>query len=243
MRTLIIEDEPAVLKELEWLVAQVPHLNYIGSAAYVHEALVLIKNTKPDLVLFDIQLHDGTSFDILNQLESIDFKFIFITAYNEFAIKAIKFGALDYLLKPIDEEEFYTTLQKIKTTDPNLSAQWITTQEALQKKNSLDLQICVSTLEYLQVITLADILYINGDGAYTHFHLQDNKKITSSKPLKFYEELLPDNFFIRTHQSYVVNKIGIDKFLKTGYLVMKNNDTIPVATRRKEMMIKFLKAQ
>lgn len=243
MRTIIIEDEPAILKELEWLVQQVPELTYIGSASYVKDALVLIKNTKPDFVIMDIQLYDGTSFDLLKQLDPVSFKIIFITAYNEFAIKAIKYGALDYLLKPIDEEEFYASLHKILQSNTIEPHQVQSTQKVLGKKDILmDTQICISTLEYIQVLNLSDIIYLNGDGAYTHFFLKDNTKITSSKPLKFYEDLLPESFFIRTHQSYVVNKMGIDKFLKTGYLTMKNKDTIPVATRRKEMLLKFLKS-
>ena len=114
MRTLVIEDEPAVRKEIEWLVNQEQEFSLLGTASNVHDALILIKATKPELVLMDIQLADGTAFDILNSLPEISFNIIFITAYNHFAIKAIKYGALDYLLKPLDETELKSALQKIK---------------------------------------------------------------------------------------------------------------------------------
>jgi two-component system LytT family response regulator len=113
LKTLIIEDEPAIRKELEWLVSQEKSLKLEGTAHSVTSALQLIKDIDPHLVLMDIQLTDGTAFDILNKLEEPAFHIIFITAYDHFAIKAIKFGALDYLLKPIDGEEFSTTIQKL----------------------------------------------------------------------------------------------------------------------------------
>ncbi|RZK35357.1 MAG: response regulator, partial [Pedobacter sp.] len=119
IRTLIIEDEPAIRKEIEWLLQQETQFNLIGFATSVAESLVLIKATKPELILMDIQLTDGTAFDILDQLEEIPFRIIFITAYNHFAVKAIKFGALDYLLKPLDDVEFKSALAKIVTEDKN----------------------------------------------------------------------------------------------------------------------------
>jgi len=113
IRTLIIEDEPAVRKEIQWLLKQDLRFNFIGSAANVADGLVLIKTTNPELILLDIQLTDGNAFDLLNQLNDIPFKIIFITAYNHFAVKAIKYGALDYLLKPLDEIEFKFALNKV----------------------------------------------------------------------------------------------------------------------------------
>lgn len=240
LKTLIIEDEPAIRKELEWLVSQEKSLKLEGTAHSVTSALQLIKDIDPHLVLMDIQLTDGTAFDILNKLEEPAFHIIFITAYDHFAIKAIKFGALDYLLKPIDGEEFSTTIQKLskKLNGADQSDQ-INIAKVQNAKDviSINSTLCITSVDCLQMIKLNEIIYLSGEGSYTQFHLENNKKITASKPLKYYEELLPAEFFLRTHQSYVVNKNFIDKYLKTGILVMTDLSEIPVALRRKDFVL------
>jgi two-component system LytT family response regulator len=239
-KTLIIEDEPAIRKELEWLVSQEKSLKLEATAHSVERALQIIKEVNPHLILMDIQLTDGTAFDILNQLEEPTFHVIFITAYDHFAIKAIKFGALDYLLKPIDSEEFAATIQKLnknkKGTD--YSDQIAIAKEQNEKKAiSMNSNLCIISVDCLQMIRLSEITYLSGEGPYTQFHLENSKKVTASKPLKYYEDLLPAEFFLRTHQSYVVNKNYVDKYLKTGVLVMKDSSEIPVALRRKEYVL------
>jgi two-component system, LytTR family, response regulator len=240
LKTLIIEDEPAVRKELEWLVSQEKSLKLEGTAHSVTSALQLIKDIDPHLVLMDIQLTDGTAFDILNKLEKPAFHIIFITAYDHFAIKAIKFGALDYLLKPIDGEEFSTTILKLnkKLNGANHSDQInIAKQQNAKGVISINSTLCITSVDCLQMIKLNEIIYLSGEGSYTQFHLENNKKTTASKPLKYYEELLPAEFFLRTHQSYVVNKNFIDKYLKTGVLVMTDLSEVPVALRRKDFVL------
>lgn len=242
IKTLIVEDEPAIKKELEWLVSQEKSLKLEGTAATVGEALQIIKSTKADLVLMDIQLADGTAFDILNQLDEPAFHIIFITAYNHFAIKAIKYGALDYLLKPIDSEEFSIAIQKlrkVKHTDYQGQIN-ILKEHGLAKPIEMNASICITSLDCLQMIRLNEIIYLSGEGSYTQIHLENNKKVIASKPLKYYEDLLPGDFFIRTHQSYIVNKNFIDKYLKTGIMIMKDLSEIPVATRRKEFILDHL---
>ena len=242
IKTLIIEDEPAIQKELKWLVSQEKSLQLEATAATVGEALQIIKSTKPDLVLMDIQLADGTAFDILNQLEEPAFHIIFITAYNHFAIKAIKYGALDYLLKPIDNEEFSIAIQKlnkVKHTDYQGQIN-ILKEHGSSKPIEMNASICITSLDCLQMIRLNEIIFLSGEGSYTQIHLENNKKVVASKPLKYYEDLLPGDFFLRTHQSYIVNKNFIDKYLKTGVMVMKDLSEIPVATRRKEFILDHL---
>jgi two-component system LytT family response regulator len=240
LKTLIIEDEPAIRKELEWLVSQEKSLKLEGTAHSVTSALQLIKDIDPHLVLMDIQLTDGTAFDILNKLDEPAFHIIFITAYDHFAIKAIKFGALDYLLKPIDGEEFSTTIQKLskKLNGADHSDQInIAKEQNAKDVISINSTLCITSVDCLQMIKLNEIIYLSGEGSYTQFHLENNKKITASKPLKYYEELLPAEFFLRTHQSYVVNKNFIDKYLKTGILIMTDLSEIPVALRRKDFVL------
>ena len=240
LKTLIIEDEPAIRKELEWLVSQEKNLKLEATAHSVEQSLQVIKEVNPHLVLMDIQLTDGTAFDILNKLEEPAFHIIFITAYDHFAIKAIKFGALDYLLKPIDSEEFSATIQKLnkKMSGTDFSDQINIAKELNEKKLiSMSSNLCITSVDCLQMIRLNEITYLSGEGSYTQFHLENNKKVTASKPLKYYEDLLPAEFFLRTHQSFVVNKNYVDKYLKTGVLVMKDLSEIPVALRRKEYVL------
>lgn len=241
IRTLIIEDEPAVRKEIEYLVSQNPELILLGAASSVKEALVLIQTTAPQLVLMDIQLTDGTAFDILEQLHEIKFKIIFITAYNHFAIKAIKYGSLDYLLKPLDENELKAAIQKLLTQQINLDhqdekLQIIRDNHQLGERN-LDSRIVLTTQESLQVIQLKDIVYCQSEGGYTWFFLANGQKTLISKPLKFYDELLPEDCFLRPHQSYLVNILYVDKYLKIGDLILKDKTEIPVSTRRKDYIV------
>lgn len=245
MRTLIIEDEPAVLKELEWLVKQEKQFNLLGTATNVNDALVLIKATGPELILMDIQLTDGTAFDILNQLSEIPFKIIFITAYNHFAIKAIKYGALDYLLKPLDDMELKAVLHRIIAENANGNLHFdeqlaILKNSVEGKENDLESRIVLHTLEFLQVLQLKEIVYCQSEGGYTTFFLTEGRKLMISKPLKFYDELLPEKWFLRPHQSYLVNILYVDKFLKVGTIVMKDKTEIPVASRRRDYIIQHI---
>lgn len=239
LKTVIIEDEPAVRKELEWLVAQEKSLKLEATAGTVAKGIQIIQEVNPDLVLMDIQLTDGTGFDILNQLAQQNFYVVFVTAYDHFAIKAIKFGALDYLLKPIDQEDFSTAINRLvniqKTT--HLQQVNIARKQREEKTIGMDTNLCITSVDCLQIVRLNEILYLSGEGSYTELHLGNNKKVTASKPLKYYEELLPEDFFIRTHQSFIVNKNFVDKYLKTGVIVMKDESEIPVATRRKDFVL------
>ncbi|MBS7256301.1 LytR/AlgR family response regulator transcription factor [Flavobacterium branchiicola] len=242
IRTLIIEDEPAIRKELQWLVSQEESLKLEAMTSSVKESLQIIKNTDLDLVLMDIQLTDGTAFDILNQLEQPTFHIIFITAYNHFAIKAIKYGALDYLLKPIDSEEFTVAIQKVKKieTADYLNQLAVLKEYSTAKTIDMSSSICITSLDCMQIVRLNEIVYLSGEGSYTQIHLENKKIVTASKPLKYYEDILPSDFFIKTHQSYIVNKNFIDKYMKTGIIIMKNSAEIPVATRRKEFVMDHL---
>ncbi|WP_442588106.1 LytR/AlgR family response regulator transcription factor [Pedobacter sp. AW31-3R] len=239
IRTLIIEDEPAVRKEIEWLLAQEEGFNFLGSATSVSESLILIKATRPALILMDIQLTDGTAFDILNQLDEINFRIIFITAYNHFAVKAIKFGALDYLLKPLEENEFKEALAKIAGEGVNGLLQQqqqisILKSQATHRESDLESRIVLHTLEYVQVLQLKEIIYCQSEGGYTRFFLTEGRRVMISKPLKFYDELLPEKWFLRPHQSYLVNVLYVDKFLRSGTIVLKDQTEIPVSSRRKD---------
>ncbi len=242
LRTFVIEDEPIIREEIIWHVTNHPLLEYVGSSASVKDAIRELPRLKPDLALLDIQLSDGTSFDILNHFPHIDFKFIFITAFEEHTIKAIRYGAFDYLLKPLNDDEFAKAIerleQKVLPTANERLAVTNTTYE--RKKLTLEDMISISSIDFIQMISLKDIIFCESDSSYTKIYLQNNIAILASKTLKFYEEILPKEFFLRCHQSFLVNKFHIDKYLKTGYILLKNGKNISVSVRRKEYILNHL---
>ena len=255
IKTVVIEDEAAIRKEIEWLVKKEEDLALTGSAGSVKAGLALITEAAPDLVLMDIQLTDGNAFDILKALDSVPFHIIFITAYNHHAVKAIKFGALDYLLKPIDEEELQEALERVRAereksciAEGNTRQQQLVVAEAQLSREpaaadplvSLDDQLVLHTQEYLQLLQLKEVVYCKSDGSYTTFVLNDKREIMVSKPLKYYDELLPEKWFIRPHQSYLLNLLYVDRYVKTGYIYLKDNSQIPVSVRKKEYVLQRL---
>lgn len=244
LRVLIVDDEPIIRKDLESLLQAHKDFIVVGTCGSVAEARVLIPATNPDLLLLDIQLNDGTGFDLLQSLEKITFMTIFITAFNQFAIKAIKYGALDYLLKPIDEEELKVALDKVRNNrqqDQDVKESLEVTRSHMnQADDSTRSRIVLRSQYFLQVVAFDEIIYCQNDGGYTHFHLVDKRKIVVSKSIKEYDELLPHRTFLRPHQSYLVNVNFIDRFHKEGYLILKGGEEIPVSTRKKEHVITFL---
>lgn len=242
IRTLIIEDEPVTRADNEQLLAQHPDFMLVGSGGSVAEGLVLIPATRPDLVLLDICLSDGTGFDLLGAFPGFSFRVIFITAYDEHALKAIRVGALDYLLKPLDEEELARALQKVKDASHAagvLDERLQLARQTLQNQ-SLPGRIALRSSQYVELVALADILYCESDGGYTTFHTADRRKIVVSRPLKDYEQLLPPPRFIRTHQSYLVNLQHVHRYNKEGFLELGNGSQVPVSYRKREWVISQL---
>lgn len=236
IKVIIIEDEQAAINELAVLIGQEEDFALTGTAGTLDEAKELIAQQSPDLVFMDINLYDCTAFDILNELENLPRHIIFVTAYNQYAIRAIKFGALDYLLKPVDEQEFKDAVKRFRDLKENESSkeQFSLTQNSLQREPE---HIALPALGQVRIIPLADIRYCQGDGPYTHFYLQSGKKETVSKPLKFYENLLPEHFFLRTHQSFIVNKSFVKSVLKHTSVLMDKGEEIPISQRRKNEVL------
>lgn len=238
----IIEDEPAIREEICWMIQQEQEMNIVGWSDNIKEATALIEKERPDIVLMDIQLTDGSAFDILVSLKELPENIIFITAYNQFAIKAIKFGALDYLLKPIVQEELHEALQRYhnrKTKELHLAERLAIAQQSLDTAG-LPESIALHSINAVDIIQVKDIMYCKGDGPYTYFYMAGNIKMAVSKPLKFYEEMLPAPHFLRTHQSYLVNRNYIEKVSRSEYLILKNKEEIPVSSRRKHYVLSTL---
>jgi two-component system LytT family response regulator len=148
---------------------------------------------------------------------------------------------MDYLLKPLDEEELYNAMDNYNRDNSFFTSKQLEIinehQKSVKQQNS---RICISTLDSLEFFKVTDILYLSGDGSYTHFYLEGGNRIISSKPLKFYEELLPADSFVKCHQSYMVNTSAIVRYLKSGFIVLNNDMEIPVSTRKKEAVVRLL---
>ncbi|MBS1645020.1 MAG: response regulator transcription factor [Bacteroidetes bacterium] len=241
IRTLIIDDEPLIRENTETVLAMHQDVVVVGQGGSVAEGLLLLKATKPDLVLLDIQLGDGTGFDILEQTEQKGFSVVFLTAYNDRGIRAIKAGALDYLLKPLDEDELSQALGRVRAlqaaTRPHGQIQLA--QQYFSPQGIVD-RIALREQSAVHIVPFADILYAQSDRSYTHFYLSEGRMLTLSSPLKDYEEILPEKHFIRVHNSYLVNRAMVSKYDKSGILHLVNGAEIPVAVRKREDVLRYL---
>jgi two-component system LytT family response regulator len=248
-KIFIIEDEIAIREELFILLQSRSEFVVIGACGSVKEGLLLLPNLKPDLVLMDIQLTDGKSFENLEQIENIDFKIIFVTAYDHFAIRAIKLGALDYLLKPIDESELNEALDKYLTESestqsnqklitPKIQTNFFASQ--IKQEENSPKKIVLKTLHEMFFVAIQDIEFCKGEGSYTTFNLIGNQQIMVSKSLKEYESLLPNTQFLRTHKSYLVNTDLVRSFNQDGFVVLDSKTEVPVSIRKKESILQIL---
>ena len=236
MKTLIIEDKEYIRKGLQNLLQLLDtEITVLGECESVKEAVVVANACKPELVFLDINLTDGTGFDFLEQTENLDFKVIFITAYEEHALRALKIGAVDYLLKPVDIDELEIALKKI--TQLPITQQKQQVQIAKQAWSNEESKLILSLQDSFQVIDLNELLFCESDKGYTTFYCNDNKKYLASKTLKEFEERLCNANFIRPHQSYIVNLKFIDKYDKTGVIHLKCGKKIPVSSRKKEQFL------
>lgn len=239
MKAIIVEDKEYIRKGLMNLISSIDaDIDIIGECESVQDAVIVTKACKPELVFLDINLSDGTAFDFLDQLESIDFKIIFITAYEEYALRALKIGAVDYLLKPVDVDELKAALQKVE----NLTAADQKNQIAKAKQvfNNEGNHLILSFHDSYQVINLDELIYCESDKGYTTFYCVDGKKHLVSKTLKDFEDRLLEAKFQRPHQSFMINMKFVDKYDKSGTIYLKNGTKIPVSSRKKESFLSSL---
>jgi two-component system LytT family response regulator len=245
LQTLIIDDEKRGRELLRMVLStHCPEVKVIGEASNIKEAYNLIVQTDPDLIFLDIEMPGGTGFDLLSKFDEINFEVIFVTAFDKYAIKAIKFSAMDYLLKPVDEEELVKAIKKVEENQNKKSnKERINNLVSNVKKTSDNQKIGLTSSDGLEFIEIKTILRCEADGKYTSVFLHDGKKLLVSKNLKEFEDLLTDYNFFRIHHSHLVNLDYIKKYQsgRGGYVVMSDGSTITVSQRKKEDFLNSLK--
>lgn len=219
-----------------------PEIEIIGKASSVVEAAKLLQKTQPDILFLDIMLGDGTAFDLLEIVHNLQSKIIFVTASDEHAIKAFKFAAIDYILKPYTNEDLANSIKKAKEYIQPNKEQLSILQESIKYSNITPQKISLHTSEKIIVVQLSEIIRCKSDNNYTTFYLDTNQKILVSKTLKYYADMLKEFQFLRVHQSHLINIKYIKEFIKSdgGYLILKDKSNIPVSVRKKNEVIETL---
>jgi two-component system LytT family response regulator len=243
VRAVIIDDEKASRDTLKGLLERYESdVLVVAEADGVESGLEAIKAFTPDLIFLDIQMPDGSGFRLLEQIEDIDFNVIFITAFDQYAIKAFKYSAIDYLLKPIIPEDLKEAVKKHVEQGKIGNTNVQVLLENLASKNREPQKIVLHTFEGMHVINTEDIIRCQSDDCYTNFFLSDGKKIIVSKTLKEIEEQLKGKDFIRPHKSHLININKIKTFYRNdgGYIIMIDGTEIPVSRRKKESVVQML---
>jgi two-component system, LytTR family, response regulator len=237
---IIVEDEEPAIKMLEWLLANYcPEIKLLATAPNAIEGIAKIKELKPQLVFLDIEMPLMNGFEMLTHFDgTLPFKVIFTTAYDQYAIQAIKFSALDYLMKPIDKDELMSAIIKLGETQ-NVNAGQVKILNNLKTDLS---KIALGTLDGVEIIEIASIVHCKSDSNYTTIYFEDKSKKLFTKTLKTIEELLEGHNFMRIHNSHLINLKFLSKYIKGdgGDVVLSNGDTLPVARNKKQELTDYL---
>ena len=245
LTAIIIDDEANSRNALrQKLGNHCPQVSIIAECENGEEGIKCIEEKKPGIVFLDVEMPRMNGFTMLQQLQNRNFEVVFITAYDHYAIKAIKFSALDYLLKPVAVDELKATVQKATQKRENANGNErleLLLQNLINEKKEHH-RLAIPSMEGLQFIAMDDIIYLEAQSNYTIIFLKDSVKLTVSKTLKDFEELLPEPVFIRIHHSYIINRNAVEKYIKGvgGQVVMKNGIILDVARRKKEEFMKAM---
>lgn len=247
MRTILIDDEPKNIRILKKMLADFcPETEVVGEAENARQGIEIILKEKPDLVFLDIEMPYGNAFDMLDKLKPVDFEIIFVTAFDNYTLKAFKYSALDYLLKPVSIEELVAAVKKAtqrrREVHSLIANQVGNFLQTMQKSDSNLHKIALPSKEGLVFIKLADIIRCEASAGYTHIFLKGAEKVISSRNIKEYEDLLPDSLFFRVHNAHLINLNFVKKYHKGrgGYIEMDDGALIEVASRRKDdLLLRF----
>lgn len=244
MRVIIIDDEFHSRENLKALLREhCPQLELIGEADGVESGFQLIRQLKPQAIFLDIAMQDGSGFDLLDRFDHFSFQVIFQTAFDNFAIKAFRYHALDYLLKPVDIDDLKKAVARLSSqAEPTDLTQQLTSLLELNRKQHFE-KIVLTAAEGLHFVELNDIIRLQSEGNYTTFFLDSGERIVVTKTLKNFENLLATNGFFRTHQSHLVNLDFVTKVLREdgGFALLKGGYKVPISRKKKDKFIAALK--
>ncbi len=244
IRVILVDDEPMSLKNLEFMLHEEGSgFEVIATATNTKDAEIKLKLLKPDVLFLDIEMPNETGISFLERLNNYDFEVVFVTAYNEYAVKAFKLNALDYILKPINRQDIKHCIQRIqesytlRQTFRNYQLKERLLHLNAHSNDKSNPSIILRTKDNIEIIPYDNIIYLSADGAYSIFHyIQNNQtsEIMMSYPLAYYEEILPVEFFLRVHKSYIVNKLFIESLIRDPnyYIITKFQTRIPISKRR-----------
>ena len=246
IRTILVDDEPRGLNTLKKLLQEYcPELKIIAECADADSAKQKITLLDPQLVFLDISLPGKSGFDLLTELEKINFEIIFVTAHHEYTLQAFRYSAVDYLVKPIDEDLLADAVKRaIKRIAVAVNSNINTLLYNIQKPRSgQEMKLCIPSLKGFQVVELKDILFCEASGSYTNFYFNNNSNICSAKPIYEYEELLSDAGFVRIHKSYLVNLLHIKEYIRGegGSVILSNSKEVEVSRRKKDIFLGRMK--
>ena len=242
LKTVIIDDEHDAVNFIGSIIGEYcPSLEVVGKAHNVLEGVAVITDKKPGLVFLDIEMPNGTGFDLLSHFPEKYFDVVFITAFNHYAIKAIKFSAVDYILKPININEFIEAVNRVvqKRMDKSPAGDESFRMLMENLKSAHPTRLAIPTSDGMEYLNPKDIIRIEADRSYSWFHITGNRKILVSKNLKEFQDLLSDRYFFRSHNSHLINLKYVKKFIRRdgGYIEMLDGEQIPISRNRKDLFL------
>ena len=247
LKAMLVDDEPRGISSMQKLLQiNCPDVNVIGSCTDADEAIDMIKDFHPDIIFLDIAMPVKNGFELLKELNGANFEVIFVTAHNQFMIEAFHFSAIDYLLKPVEDNLLVDAVNRAKkrieekSGNKNLET---FLHNLRQKQSPQKMRLCIPSLKGFQVIELDDILYAESSGNYTNLYFSNNKMVCTSKPMHEYETLLEDAGFVRIHKSILVNLLHVKEYLRGegGSVILSNGHEVEVARRKKDLLIAKMK--
>ena len=240
---IIIDDMKLARATLRLEISDtLPGIQIIGEADGVVQGIKLAKDTKPDIVFLDIEMQDGDGFDVLDILTDLNSKVIFVTASNEYAIKAFQYAAVDYIMKPVDPDLLRKAVEKVIKQGKTQKEQILLVKEQMKGDNKPSTKLALHTSDKIQIVDFSEIIRLEAMGNYTTFYLQDVSKVLVTRTLKEYDRLLSPSGFLRVHQSHLINLEYVAAYVKSdgGYISMKDKSHVPVSVRKKPKVTEIL---
>ncbi len=247
MKAILVDDEPDGIRTLKKLLElNCPEVEIAATCSNANSAKLKLEEVQPELVFLDVRMPGKSGLDMLTEITKKNFEVIFVTAHNEYMLQALQFSAVDYLMKPVDEDRLVAAVERVKKRlkQERSTGQTEALLHNISKAGSpLEMRLCLPTLKGFTIVKLEDIVYCEAQRSYTIFRLSNNKTIMISKPLFDYDRLLVDTIFLRIHKSFLINLMHVKEYVRGegGTVVMSNGMEIEVSRRKKELFLTKVK--